>query len=282
MPAYYHRSGTIDTTAARATIAAMDPFHWPAGRRAAISLSFDDARPSQVDAGLPILDQYGVRTTFYLSPSDVLERLDAWRNAVRAGHEMGNHTMTHPCSGNYPWSRSNALEDYTLERMEHELLDANAFIQQALGMMPSTFAYCCGQKFVGRGKSLHSTVPLVARHFVAGRGFRDESVNDPAFVDLAQASGVDADAMPFETLRAWIDRSLEEGGWLIFASHDVGDFPRQAMRLDVLDAVCAYCRDPNKGIWIDTVSAIATFVRDARQTRHTTEETHLTDALSDS
>jgi peptidoglycan/xylan/chitin deacetylase (PgdA/CDA1 family) len=243
------------------------PFAWPGGKRAAVSLSFDDARPSQVDAGVPILNLHGVRATFYLSPHRVPERMEAWRAAVAAGHEMGNHTVSHPCSGNFPWSRANALEDYTLDRMERELIDANAYIAHELGVMPATFAYCCGQKFIGRGEAAHSLVPLIARHFTAGRGFRDESANDPAFVDLAQACGVDGDATPFEGLRAWIDRAAAEGGWLIFAAHDVGDdFPRQAMRSDVLDAICAYCADPANGIWIDTVAAIATHIRDARQT----------------
>lgn len=244
---------------------ALSPFSWPNGARAAVSLSFDDARPSQVDAGVPILDRHGVRATFYVSPHRLPERIEAWRAAVAAGHEIGNHTVSHPCSGNFPWSRANALEDYTLERMERELLDANAAIEGTLGVRPSTFAYCCGQKYVGRGEELCSTVPLVAKHFIAGRGFRDESPNDPTYVDLAQACGVDGDATPFEGLRAWIDRAAAEGGWLIFAAHDVGDgFARQAMRADVLDAVCAYCADPGHGIWIDTVAAVASYVRDTR------------------
>lgn len=107
-------------------------FTWPDGRCAAVSLSFDDARPSQANTGIPILDRYGVKATFYLSPNRVPERLAAWRAAAAGEHEMGNHTMTHPCSGNFAWSRTNALEEYTLERLEHELLDANAYIKTTL------------------------------------------------------------------------------------------------------------------------------------------------------
>ena len=237
-------------------------FAWPDGKRAAISLSFDDARPSQLDDGLPILDRHGVRATFYVSPNRARERLDDWRAAAAAGHEMGNHTVTHPCSGNFPWSRTNALEDYTLERMERELLDANAFIREALGVAPTTFAYCCGQKYVGRGASLQSYVPLVARHFVVGRGFRDEAVNDPTFVDLAQAGGIESDGATFEDLCAWIRHACDVGGWVIFVAHDVGDgFQRQAIRAEVLDALCAYCADPAHGLWLDTVTAVGAWVR---------------------
>jgi peptidoglycan/xylan/chitin deacetylase (PgdA/CDA1 family) len=235
-------------------------FTWPAGKRAAVSLSFDDARISQIDAGIPILDRHNVKATFYLTPSRVPERMAGWQQAVVNGHEMGNHTVSHPCSGNFIWSRNNALEDYTIDRMEQELLDANAYIQSELGVTPQSFAYCCGQKYVGRGKTQHSFVPLIAKHFIAGRGFRDEDANDPTFVDLAQLYGVDGDSQPFDKLRFWIDKAAQQGGWLVFAAHDVGDFPRQAMPAEVLNAVCAYCTESANGIWIDTVAAIGQYV----------------------
>ena len=37
---------------------------WLEGKTAALSLTFDDARLSQVDQGLPLLDAYGVKATF--------------------------------------------------------------------------------------------------------------------------------------------------------------------------------------------------------------------------
>src|SRR5436190_16116119 len=71
-------------------------FQWPQGKEAAISLSFDDARFSQVDRGTALLDSMHVRATFYLVPSTAEQRLDGWKRAVGAGHEMGNHSLYHP------------------------------------------------------------------------------------------------------------------------------------------------------------------------------------------
>jgi peptidoglycan/xylan/chitin deacetylase (PgdA/CDA1 family) len=245
---------------------AIDVFPWPAGRRGAVSLTFDDARPSQLDAGLPILESRGARATFYLSPPNAAPRRDDWRQAAARGHEMGCHTLTHPCSGNFAFARGNPLEDYTLERMQEELAAADAAIAGLTGVTPVTFAYPCGQKFVGRGEATASTVPLVARRYLAGRGFRDEDVNAPGFCDLAQATGIDGDDAPFEALRAWIDRAAREGGWLILACHDVGDRPRQAIRPAVLEAVCRYCQDPSVGVWLDTVAAVGRHI--AAERRH--------------
>src|SRR5215467_12927366 len=64
-------------------------FKWPAGKKAAISLTFDDARLSQVDVGTALLDKYGVKATFFVVPSGVEQRLDGWKKAVANGHEIG-------------------------------------------------------------------------------------------------------------------------------------------------------------------------------------------------
>jgi peptidoglycan/xylan/chitin deacetylase (PgdA/CDA1 family) len=239
-------------------------FRWPASKKAAISLTFDDARPSQVDAGLPILDRFGVKATFYLSPQTIEIRQDAWRKGAAHGHEMGNHTLTHPCSANFVWSHGNALEDKTLDDLSVEMDKAGEVIRDLVGVIPRTFAYPCGQKYVGRGEALHSYVPIVAKQFLCGRGFRDESINSPLLCDLAQTMGVDSDDHTFASLSKWIERAVTEEGWLVLCSHDIGVFPRQAMATEVLEELCQYCSDPDKMIWIDTVAIVAGYILQQR------------------
>ena len=77
----------------------------PTGERAAVSLSFDDARPSQVDTGLPLFRKQGVKVTFCLVPGNAEKRLDVWKQAAAEGHEIANHSLTHPCTGNYAFSQ---------------------------------------------------------------------------------------------------------------------------------------------------------------------------------
>jgi peptidoglycan/xylan/chitin deacetylase (PgdA/CDA1 family) len=240
------------------------PFTWPNGARAALSLTFDDARYSQVDIGLPILDRYGVKATFYVSLRPFLERVDEWRAAVANGHEAANHTVRHPCSGNFVWSRKNALEDYTLERMEAEILEANAAIFDAIGTTPTTFAYPCGQRFVGRGEATRSYIPVIARNFLAGRGFPDEHANDPIWCDLAQVGGMRADNTPLEKLRKAIDEALALGHWLILVAHEVGGDAHQTMLAEVLEALCERTTHQNTEIWTDTVTNVAAHIRQAR------------------
>ncbi|HSW01313.1 MAG TPA: polysaccharide deacetylase family protein [Sedimentisphaerales bacterium] len=245
-------------------------FPWPDGKRCAVSLSFDDARPSQVDVGIPLLDEYGVPATFYVSPSRVMERFDAWKAAVAAGHEIGNHSMWHACTGNFAWSRQKALEDYTLTQMGKELDQANAEIRRLLGVRAMTFAYPCGQKFVGRGKQVRSYVPLVAERFTAGRGWRDETANDPAFCDPAQLLAVELDGLAFDQLKTLIETAAKQGAWLVLAGHEIGEKGRQTTRADTLRAFCEYAADPQNGLWVDTVANVARYVAEhrANQGRH--------------
>jgi beta-glucosidase len=239
---------------------------WPDGKQAAISLSFDDARPSQVDVGVPLLDRYGVKATFYVTPSRLKERLPAWKLAVAAGHEIGNHTLTHPCTGNFEWSRNNALEMFTLERMKREIVDSNREISDLLGVTPRTFAYPCGQKFVGQGQVLKSYVPLVAEIFLAGRGWLDEGSNDPAFCDLSQVLAVEADNHDFEQIRPLIEQASRQGRWLILAGHEIGDGDKpQTIRVSMIESVCKYAGDPGHRIWIDTVASVAARVANVRE-----------------
>jgi len=241
-----------------------EAFQWPGGKQMALSLSFDDARYSQVEKGIPLLNKYKVAGTFYVSPDAMLERLEDWEKAVEAGHDIGNHTLVHPCSGNFPWARHKALEDYSLEQMAQELDSASNLIHSVLGIWPTAFAYTCGQTYVGRGVNTRSYVPLVAGRFETGRNWMNEGPNDPLFCDLARLNGTELDGKSFEEALKLIEAAREQGGWLIFAGHEMDDGGRQTSLLPTIDSICRYASDPANGIWIDHVSKIGAYLGEKR------------------
>jgi peptidoglycan/xylan/chitin deacetylase (PgdA/CDA1 family) len=249
---------------AAASLQAQNPFRWPSGKRAAVSLTYDDARQSQVDVGLPILDEHRVKATFYLSPAEVPSRLEGWKQAVANGHEIANHSRSHPCTGNYEFSAGNALEDYTLDRMAQELDGANADLQRLLGVKAIDFAYPCGQKFVGRGTAVKSYVPLVAERFLTGRGYRDEGANDPRICDFAQITGIEMDELDSKQTMALVTEAVKQGRWLVTVTHEVGTPAFQTTDTAVLETVLKYAKDPANGIWIDTVKAVGEYVKQQR------------------
>jgi peptidoglycan-N-acetylglucosamine deacetylase len=239
-------------------------FQWPQGKRVAVSLTFDDAQPSQVDVAMGILNKHNARASFYLSLKGIKPKFDGWKAAIAQGHEVGNHTVTHPCTGNFEWSRANALEDYTPARMEEELLGANREIQALLGVTPQTFAYPCGLTFMGRGVNTVSYVPLVAKHFLVGRGFRNESFNPPAYCDLANVGAFNMDNANAPDLIKQVKLGADRGYWVLFVGHRVGDEGNQMVYGHVLDSLCAYCADPANGVWLDTTFNIGKYVKAQR------------------
>lgn len=230
----------------------------------AISLTFDDARLTQPDKGIPLLDKYEVKATFYVSPASLIQRTDAWRKAVNNGHDIGNHSLRHPCSGNFTWSRYKALENYSLEEMSNELDSASKLIKNVLNIDPVSFAYPCGQTFVGRGLSLKSYIPLIASKFETGRLWLSEGPNDPAFCDMAQLTGMELDNKPFEQIKILIDDAKSKGHWLILAGHEMNEEGNQTSILSTIEAICQYAKDPANEIWIDNVHNIAKYIREKR------------------
>jgi peptidoglycan/xylan/chitin deacetylase (PgdA/CDA1 family) len=245
-------------------VAAQQSFSWPAGKRVALSLSFDDARQSQITNGLELFARHEARVTFYVNPRNMTPQLPGWKRAVAQGHEIGNHSDSHPCSGNFPFARANAVEDYTEARFTADLDSAAAGIEKQLGIQATTFAYPCGQKFIGRGAQTQSTVAIISRRFLAARGFKDESANDPAFCDLAQLMGVDSDGLSFAAMLQLLKDAEARGAWLVFAGHNIGPGGRQTTLASSLEELLRYASDPGNGVWLDTVHNIAKHVQKQR------------------
>ena len=253
------------------------PFTWPEGKRAALSLSFDDARLSNVDVGTGLFRKSDTKVTFYVVPSGVRERLEGWKQAVKDGHEIGNHTLVHPCSGNFPWARDKALENYNLAAMRQELLTANQEIEELLGVKPKSFAYSCGQTYVGRGKETRSYVPLVAELFESGRNWLNEAANDPIHADLAHLQGIEMDGKDFEKdIKPILEEAIQSGSWVLLAGHEIGEGGRQTTLVPMLEKLIAYVQQPNSGIWMAPVGTVASYIKEQRNKNRK----ELADALS--
>ena len=244
----------------------QEQFKWPEGKRIAISLSFDDGRTNQVDYGVPLFDKYNVKATFYISPGNFEQRLEKWKKAAKNGHEIANHTINHPCSGNFPFAREKALEDYTLQKIAKDIDDANDYIENHTGIRPETFAYPCGQQYVGSGKNVQSYIPLVAERFTAGRGWLDEAPNDPFRCDMSQIYGMRCDGYDFTHIKELIEKTEKIGGWLVLAGHSIlPEGKGLTTFMSMLEELCAYANDPVNGVWIATVKDVATYVNNQRE-----------------
>ena len=194
------------------------------GFRGAVSLTFDDGRPSQLDLAIPAMNARQLRGTFYLNPdgSDWRERLAPWQAVAASGHEIGNHTISHICPENISGSPG-GLEDMSLEQIESDILAAQErLVQIAPQQRQWTFCYPCYATFVGRGHSRQSYVPVIAKHFLAGRGGGEYGfANNPALVDLACFAGIATDRMSGFEMIGLVEQLTWEGRWVVLVFHDI-------------------------------------------------------------
>lgn len=94
-----------------------------------IALTFDDGpHPKYTPRILDVLSQYGIRATFFFVGENVSYYPDAAREVARRGHEIGNHTYTHP-----------SAVKTTEQDLRRELRECERVIQNVTDTCPKLF-----------------------------------------------------------------------------------------------------------------------------------------------
>jgi peptidoglycan/xylan/chitin deacetylase (PgdA/CDA1 family) len=94
-----------------------------------VALTFDDGPAAPYTATLLThLAQYKARATFFTIGQNVLAHPDLVRAEARAGHEVGNHSLTHP-----------DLTKLSPEQVAYQLNRTSAAIKAATGKAPTLF-----------------------------------------------------------------------------------------------------------------------------------------------
>lgn len=88
-----------------------------------VNLSFDvEGDPELLYQMLDILDEYGVRTTFFMQGEWVQQYPEATQRIAERGHELGNHSWTH---GDF--------KPMTAEEVTKELMDTENLVKELTG-----------------------------------------------------------------------------------------------------------------------------------------------------
>lgn len=242
---------------------------WPAEGEGAVSLTFDDGLPSQLQIAIPMMNDHGLRGTFYLGPrsDDWREKLQPWKAVAEAGHEIGNHSLSHTCSRAFqdaPDARG--LETLTLEDIEADVLEAERRLSEVLPRAGGrSFCYPCWQSHVGEGLTRQSYVPIVAKHFIAARGL-GEQPNHPLTCDLHYLWSWDVSRMTGAQMVGLAEQCASRGRWGLMVFHGI-----HAGHLPVADVdfreLCQHLRRHRKRIWTAPVADAAEWVLRARKRR---------------
>ena len=231
-----------------------DENFWPGEIRTAVSLSYDDALDSQLDHAAPTLEEFDIRASFYLtlSAAAVRDRLDEWRDLAEVGHELGNHTIYHACSGSLPdrdWVIPlNDLDNRSLEEIRLEVITANAFLRAIDGETERTFTPPCDDLIV-EGESY---LPLVAEHFVAIKGQNNGMAADltPLYIPAGESG---------RELIDYVKNNTKDGMLLNILFHGVGG-DHLSVSAKAHEELLQFLAENRETYWTDTYINIMTYV----------------------
>ncbi len=192
------------------------------GKKCAVVLTYDDAIDQHLDNAVPVLDSLGLKATFYITAfsNSMQSRMTEWKKLPAHGHELGNHTLFHPCFGGTgrDWVKPEYdLRNYTVQRMIDETRMTNLFLHSLDGKTRRTFAFTCGDTKIGDTPFINA----MKKDFVAARSTRKEmhKINE---IDLYDVDCYVVNGENGAQLIAWVKKAMETNSLLVILFHGVG------------------------------------------------------------
>lgn len=233
---------------------------WPEGKTGAVSLTYDDGLDSQLDLAVPALDRFGFKATFFLTFDNIRRRLDDWAALAKQGHELANHTVTHPCDlGPFTASSYRSRELAPMARWLRRVDPREAV---------RSFAYPCDVTNLGPGDANRQEARfdrLLSRMGIATARTSEGEPNRPVTAlrrpHRLQALAVGFDATEFSAIDAYLDRAVKQGHWAILVFHDIAAVPTVAgqtglaMHQEILKAIAG------KPLWCAPMASVFDRIR---------------------
>lgn len=232
------------------------------GKKCAVVLTYDDGLQVHLNNAIPALDSFGLKATFYIS--DYFDGLNArlfnWRKAAANGHELANHTVFHPCTGNLP-GRSFVkpdydLNNYTAKRMTDEIKTMNNILKAIDGNSKRTFAYPCGDTKINDSAYIDPLKPA----FVAARGVKSEMLSMDK-IDLFNIGCYMVNGQSGEELITLVKKAVASHTLLVFLFHGVGGEHSLNVSLPAHRQLLQYLKKNQQHIWIAPMLEVAAYIK---------------------
>jgi peptidoglycan/xylan/chitin deacetylase (PgdA/CDA1 family) len=231
-------------------------------KQCAVVLTYDDAIDVDLDNVLPALDSLGLKATFYLIGSSpvVEKRLPEWRTAASHGHELGNHSLFHPCDGSKPgrsWvSPEHDLHTYTIGRADDEIRITNVMLQAIDGKTTRTFASPCGE-FNIRDSSYY---PGIRKDFAGARGVASK-METLGKINLDNIGAFGMDGQSGAQMIDLVKEAMKTHSLLVFLFHGVGGGHNINVGLAGHSQLLHFLKANESKIWIAPMVDVATYIR---------------------
>ena len=253
------------------TLAGQDKFQWPGGARAAVSLTYDDGVDVHLDIVVPDLEAHNFRGTFYVPgfSRSLANRMEEWRAIARRGHELGNHSVFHPCLRVDAKGRERTfvtpernLDNYTVPRIISELAANNTLLYAVDGKRVRSYAYTCCDVTAGSVPYIDALRPL----FPAARGGDNEAeIADPRTLDVHQVASWMVAKVSGEAMINFVKKAVDAGGLAVVMFHGVGGGHGINVEREAHQQLLAWLDQNRKTVWTGTFLNVIEHVITERQ-----------------
>lgn len=239
-----------------------------------VTLTFDDSRASQVNAGA-ILEAHGVHATFFVNSSQLgtsgyYMSIGGVQGLHAAGNEIGGHSLNHL-----------HLPNVSQSTMESEICGDQQQLE-SWGFFPVSFAYPYGESSSAVEEVVSSCKERgysVSSDYLSARGIggvqfgyssQAESVPPQNAYDLRTPGGSPTSSTSLEDLKTMVVNAESTGGWLVIPFHSVCAAPASAPypgnAPDCADSYSiTYDNLDQFVIWLNARSASGTSIKTVRE-----------------
>ena len=221
---------------------------WQGNRAGAFALTFDDGQREQAGLAGPMLDALGLKATIVINPGKTASKEDGfygtwdqWRALSKNGHEIGNHSMTHP-----NFAKIEAAVEATV--LDQEIIAAKALIEKEIGQPCYTFCYPFNQESeVSRA--------MVQRTHVVWTDRTRKAYGGPQFTT--------------EKANAWVDEAITKKSLIIAMIHgvDTGYLPFAGRK--ILQDHLTYLASKSDQVWIAPLGTIGRYITERNRAKVT-------------
>ncbi len=192
---------------------------WPKGY---VSLTYDDGLSSQLDIAAPQLERAGFRGTFYLTWNNMKNRAADWAALARRGHELANHSVSHPCD----------LQDERVSEFKAREIDPlQRWLRQTEDLKGSRdYAYPCDVTNLGSGTPNQQAETYA--HLLQNAGILRARTSEgpPNSLEWTQTAPYRLQALAFgyDTKNAsavsdYLAQAAKDARWAILVFHEIGN-----------------------------------------------------------
>lgn len=208
-------------------------------RSAAISYTFDDGMSEHYTLAVPMLDEVGLKGTFYVIPGRIPTDSDqsddktprkrmSWdelKKMADNGHEIGNHSWSHPNLTQLPPAQA-----------EEQLTKAFDAISRHIGRPPLTIAFPFNA-------STPEIQAVALKQHVAFRAYQHGT----------------SEKTTSESLNNWAEQQVRNKTWGVVMIHGIATGYAAFSDPEILRSHLKYVKSRDTDIWVDTFANVARY-----------------------